>query len=845
MNLKKCTIMYVEDESALVDLMEDMLKDMVLKFYKAENGKVGLEMYEKYQPDIVISDIMMPLVNGVDMSKSIKLRNPKQCILILSAFDNIETLKQIIEIGVNAFEAKPIKQLSKFLDKLENYATEIVREKEFITLQRKLFNRKKVIDKHLLVTTSDLHGNITSVSQALLDLTGYKKEELLGKNHSIFKHSQQQQTQISSLWDTLSKNNAWSGEIENKKKNGDTVWVDAIIEPLFDEVNEKYGYIAIKHNITDKKRIEFLSITDSLTNLFNRRQFNKTFEAELIRARRHKKSIGLILIDIDYFKQYNDFYGHPKGDKVLKDIGTTLNELLSDQTGFAFRIGGEEFALIICNLKYKEFYEYSKKVIQKIRDLQIEHKMSAISDKVTISMGCILSDAIADDEEIDSLYATADDLLYKAKRNGKDKFIAKRYLDDTEIKSTPLDSLTKLPVRSTLVNTLNTTDTKVMLMIINLENFNLINTHYGYEVAESVLLDRAKRYRRMMNKNAILFRLNLSEFAILVLDEKEFDKYFLMVQHYVLEDSNCNECDDLRSQIFVTQVVGIAIGNDNILNKADLALKKANELNRNFFTFDDDVACPIENDFKIMENMNRYRKALEDNRLVPYFQPIVDAKTGIVYKYEALARLIDEDGTVISPYEFLDSIQKDRTSEFFTRQLLQKIFKIYSLNKGMKVSINLTYENICTPRLIEYIKNRLDTFGGEGITFEIIESEEIDDYDNIAKFIKFIKEYGCTISIDDFGSGYSNIAYLMKLNPDYLKLDGSIVQNIDKDFKSEQIVKSLIEYTKRTGSKVIGEFVSNERIAKKSIEIGIDLLQGYYYGKPELAEFYDLKVPEN
>ncbi len=103
------------------------------------------------------------------------------------------------------------------------------------------------------------------------------------------------------LWNTISEGKTWKGEIKNKKKNGKYYWVDAVISPIFDKQKQIIGYTSIRHDITDKKKVEEISITDELTTLYNKRYFNKVFEIELNRAKRDNHTFGLIILDIDFF----------------------------------------------------------------------------------------------------------------------------------------------------------------------------------------------------------------------------------------------------------------------------------------------------------------------------------------------------------------------------------------------------------------------------------------------------------------------------------------------------------------------------------------------------------------
>ncbi|MGE4397428.1 MAG: EAL domain-containing protein, partial [Sulfurimonas sp.] len=210
-----------------------------------------------------------------------------------------------------------------------------------------------------------------------------------------------------------------------------------------------------------------------------------------------------------------------------------------------------------------------------------------------------------------------------------------------------------------------------------------------------------------------------------------------------------------------------------------------------------------------------------------------------VMKYEALARLQLPDGRVVPPYDFLNIAIEDKTFEFFTRQMMQKVFNIYD-KTYVELSMNLTYENIKSPTMLEYIKNRLQKYGGERMTFEIVETEEIDDYEVVENFILMIKEYGCKISIDDFGAGYSNFTNLIKLNIDFIKIDGMLITKLLSDEKARLMVQGLIQFAKNIKVKSIAEFVSSREISECVKELGVDYFQGYYHGEPKDAKFYGL-----
>jgi EAL domain-containing protein (putative c-di-GMP-specific phosphodiesterase class I) len=316
-----------------------------------------------------------------------------------------------------------------------------------------------------------------------------------------------------------------------------------------------------------------------------------------------------------------------------------------------------------------------------------------------------------------------------------------------------------------------------------------------------------------------------------VTDERLFDKYLSLIRYSVLEDTMIvSSSFDESDAPIVTFTAGISYGIKNILHNADVVLQEALLRKVSYLEYKDEIDA-ISKEIESIGRMKVYKKALVDGSIVPYFQPIVDTQSGKIIKYEALARIISDD-EVISPYYFLESSREDKSFEAFSRQMMQKVFNVYSKN-DINVTINVTYENLVSKEMIKYIKNRLDKFGGEGITFEILESEEIKDYRVVEEFILMVKEYGCNISIDDFGSGYSNFTNVLLLNIDYIKLDGTLIENINTDQNVLSVVKSILDFAKGAGMKTIAEFVSTKDIAQKVKELEIDFSQGYFYSEPK------------
>jgi len=287
---------------------------------------------------------------------------------------------------------------------------------------KKIVTFLDIVDKNVITSTTDLSGRISSASQAFCNISGYSKKELLGKNHNIVRHSDMPSEIYKDLWETIKSGKVWNGELLNKRKDGTSYWVDTTITPQYDSAGKLYSFTAIRQDITDKKTIEILSITDSLTKLYNRRHFNVTFENEISRIKRDGKYLSFLMMDIDHFKLYNDTYGHQKGDHVLEKVGEVLNIHTKRASDFAFRLGGEEFGILFSGLNESDALHFAQTVIKSIEDLKIEHCKNSASKYVTASAGLIVSksEMLRNSKEI---YLLTDDLLYKAKQEGRNRVI--------------------------------------------------------------------------------------------------------------------------------------------------------------------------------------------------------------------------------------------------------------------------------------------------------------------------------------------------------------------------------------------------------------------------------------
>ena len=271
----------------------------------------------------------------------------------------------------------------------------------------------QLIDTYVIISSTDCEGIITEVSEAFCKISGHTKEELIGKSHNIVRHPEMPSHVYQQMWEHLKRGESWHGEMLNRRKDGTSYWVDTVIAPRYDMLGTTIvGYTAVRQDISDKKRVEELSITDRLTGLYNRFKLDELFAFHLSMVRRHHNHFSIILVDIDHFKNVNDTFGHQVGDTLLQEIAYCLKSKtrLEDAVG---RWGGEEFLILLPSSKLSS----AMHLAEKLRHC-IEYTPFTTVGKATASFGVASFEPNDDDK---SMLGRADEALYLAKHNGRNR----------------------------------------------------------------------------------------------------------------------------------------------------------------------------------------------------------------------------------------------------------------------------------------------------------------------------------------------------------------------------------------------------------------------------------------
>lgn len=344
------------------------------------------------------------------LSKKMSMHLDKNISNLIKSFKLAS--KNYKKMDTNKLTYDEFKILGKSLNKILQSRNETEK-----SLQRYI----KIVNENVIISSTDENGYITSVSEAFCKISGYSEKELLGQNHNIVKHPKMNNKVHKDIWENISNGKTWYGEIRNRDKKGGTYWVLTFIQPEI-ENNTITGYTAISQNISDKKRVEFLSITDELTKLNNRRFFNEVIENEISRAIRGDLYLSFMMIDIDYFKNYNDTYGHKAGDDTLQEVAKILKNHSQRISDCAFRLGGEEFGLVFVAEDEEKSFNFAELIRKDVEKLQIEHKTSKVSDNLTISVGLVVRKG-SNIQNSEILYKLADEALYEAKEKGRNKVV--------------------------------------------------------------------------------------------------------------------------------------------------------------------------------------------------------------------------------------------------------------------------------------------------------------------------------------------------------------------------------------------------------------------------------------
>jgi diguanylate cyclase (GGDEF)-like protein/PAS domain S-box-containing protein len=374
----------------------DLPQEYINSFNKFKHSPTVESLRDINESNRIIVKNLNSLINLKDKEYKDMIANMKIYIMVIFLLSVI-----FLILFYTKWIYKSLKKMDKIYSDLENYIN--------------------ILDDKIIISKTDIKGKILYASRAFCDISGFSIDELIGKPHSIVRHKDMPKEAFEDLWNTIQKGKTWQGEVKNRKKDGGFYWVLATASPVFDKDGNITGYTSIRQDITQKKEMERLSITDELTSLYNRRYFNDVAPKMIkdIKAK-NEEVLALVIIDVDNFKKYNDTYGHQKGDEVLVKVAKVLRD---NKSVMSFRLGGEEFGVLISNKNKELIFDEVETLRKSIEELNIEHKNNDTVKVVTASFGVYIltQESNRDNFDVGVMYKIADEELYRAKESGRNR----------------------------------------------------------------------------------------------------------------------------------------------------------------------------------------------------------------------------------------------------------------------------------------------------------------------------------------------------------------------------------------------------------------------------------------
>ncbi|MBN2964425.1 bifunctional diguanylate cyclase/phosphodiesterase [Sulfurospirillum sp. T05] len=379
------------------------------------------------------------------------------------------------------------------------------------------------------------------------------------------------------------------------------------------------------------------------------------------------------------------------------------------------------------------------------------------------------------------------------------------------------------------------------LAALDIDHFKKVNDTYGHHAGDMILKDVASIIlANTRKKDDIVIRYGGEEFVILSKIKRTdhasplniFERIFTSIQAKAFHVSNS---DTLH--ITVSMGINLALNQSRTFSDAfklaDIALYNAKHRGRNCIEIYEENKNSHKHTHLTIGEIN---VAIEEDRVVCFFQQIVHTQSKKLSHYEALLRIVDKDGSIITPSKILPAIKGTFVLRNITKRVLEICYATLCRHPAICINVNLNPQDIINETILDLLKEYAKEKNiAQRIGLEIVESEEFMHYKHADENLLMLKSLGYTISIDDFGTGYSNFVYLTQIQTDFIKIDGDIIKNIVEDKVSLAVVKSIVNFAKEAKIQVVAEYVCNEEIYNIVNSLGIEYCQGHYFSIPKAS----------
>ncbi|RUM65824.1 MAG: hypothetical protein DSZ05_05430 [Sulfurospirillum sp.] len=448
------------------------------------------------------------------------------------------------------------------------------------------------------------------------------------------------------------------------------------------------------------------------------------------------------------------------------------------------------------------------------------------------------------EDKIKALEAGVNDFINKSFDKLELKARCKSYIETARLNKryilASINATSGYPNKLALIKDLHQQEIKKPgLFLVYMDNYTLNESFFGSNITEKldkIFLGALKQFSALLPDHK-LYHLANGEYAILVetdnFETRRIEAFCANLIEHVKKSRFSYDIYEFYVNITMSYADTAA---ETLYEDAHAILGVALNEKKEYLLSDGlihKLKQNIEENLKILKVI---KEALKDDKIIPFFQPIYNNKTGEIKRYEALVRMYDENYDVVFPQPyFLEAAKKGKLYPYITKLLIEKVVKKIR-EYDCEISVNLSSLDIEDPIMREFLLEAMEQNRDvtDKLIFELLEDKETDSYEIVKNFIETAKSYGVKIAIDDFGSGFSNFIRIIEFQPDIIKLDGSLIMDIATSPACRQTVETIKVFADKIGAKTVAEYVSNREIFDIINEIGIDYSQGYYIGRAEL-----------
>lgn len=660
---------------------------------------------------------------------------------------------------------------------------------------KELLDIRKALDESSIVAITDAKGVITYVNDKFLEISKYRRDELIGNTHRVVNSGYHPRSFFQEMWKTIGQGKVWKGEIKNRAKDGSTYWVSTTIVPFLDAKGKPYQYVAIRTDITARIEAE-KALQEALEN-----DFQRTI-----------KQLANLIFKIQRDPEGNFRFLFAEG-KLAEQLHFTTEQV--ETKTFSELFPQEEAAKLE---KYAaEAYDGN----------HVNFETHLWDKDFLVHLSPIVSKG-----KVKELVGTTIDITARKQAEEKIKYMAY------------YDPLTGLPNRIQFMEMLDErirhaqeNDT-FTVMYLDLDRFKIINDTQGHSVGDELLKSVGQRLVHSVGPQNFVARLSGDEFAILLTDLGKTEA--AAVAERILEQLGKNFKMENGVEVYISPSIGLSIypqdgqHSETLIKHADTAMYHAKAQGKNNFQFFNQRLIERMNEKVMLETS--LRKAIEEGQLQLYYQPQMDIVRNQIVGVEALIRWKHPELGIISPADFIPIAEETglilpigewvlRTACWQSKAWQEAGYR------PITMAVNISLRQFMSRGFPNIVKKILDEtqLDPKNLELEITESMT-SDVKYTEQVLRELQDIGVRVSIDDFGSGYSSLSYLSKLPINKLKIDQAFLS--DFNTKNQAVVRAVIALANNLELDVLAEGVETDAQVDFLKQQDCKLAQGYKYFKP-------------